>query len=97
MHEKAHYEIFRHAGIDSYIEFRPFELKAVTIPFEGQYYTSTEEQYVARLSHNINETIGYQLPPLFLLITVTIFFGFIYIGGKLDILIKQNNNKSIYL
>jgi hypothetical protein len=92
MHEVAHQVFFRNAGVDSYIELRLFEGKVVTVPYPDQQYKSEEAGNIARLSHNINEAIGYQLPPFFVMIAFVNLFGFLYIGNKLS-----NNKKVIYI
>ena len=79
MHEQVHIEIFKSHGIDSHAEyFSHFpDFVTITDPKPGDVCNNT-----CILSHDLNEAIGYQLTPLYILIG----FGFL-------IIIIQNRKK----
>lgn len=64
VHEKVHQEIFKSDGIKSRIGFKG---TIVTISEEA---CKTSE---CELAHNINEIVGYQLMPIFLLLWLGLF------------------------
>lgn len=72
-HEEVHVTINGYDGIDSYISLREFP-SIVTIPEEN---CKTE---ACEIGHNLNEVVGYQLFPFFVLF----LFGFLFILYYLD-------------
>jgi hypothetical protein len=70
-HELVHQEIFRSYGVPNKISFfEEFPYRAVTI---GEGNVENCDEYCV-LSHNINESIGYQLIPVFLLLFIGLFY-----------------------
>jgi len=63
IHEQVHVEIYKSHGIDSHIEYINYLPDLVTVPEKGSSCNDA-----CQLAHNINESIGYQLMPFYILI-----------------------------
>jgi len=92
MHEQVHVAIFEDYGISSHVEYWGHGSDWATVTDEPIPVGKCNE--TCMLSHNINEAIGYQLMPFFVLVGI----GFLMVIGGLGLLTRvimfTHENKS---
>jgi surfactin synthase thioesterase subunit len=76
MHELAHQQFFRQAGVSTHFEVSGF--KVLTVPENSP----TKELSNLDLANAFNEAVTYNLIPQTLMIGLILFCGFIYLGDK---------------
>ena len=74
MHELAHQQFFRQAGISSHLKISG--TKVLTVPEN----TATKELSNLDLAHAFNEAVAYNVTPIGLMLGLIMITGFIYIG-----------------
>ena len=81
-HEAGHVQIDKYSGVESVVEydFSNLVYPAKTIPLNDCKFNCSERF----LAHGINEVIGYQLVPLFIMLEGTIFLSVIYLKHGSD-------------
>jgi len=80
-HERVHQEVFRQSGVDSVIVLSLETGQLLTVPLEN--YDSEETARFARLGHNVNEVVAYNLFPMFIMLGLLNVLGFIYVRSGL--------------
>lgn len=83
MHEQVHVQIFNSYDIESHVDYIHYLPDFATVP-DGDYYKCND---FCVLSHNINESVGYHL----IIIYVILGLGFLFIIGLLELIWKESS------
>jgi hypothetical protein len=78
MHEIAHVAIFDYAGVESHTEW---SLNG-GLTYADTDFKTIELKQQAYIGHGINESVGYQVLPVGIMICTTIMLSTLYLGGK---------------
>lgn len=82
LHEQAHVAINKNFGAGSEVVHSWANIPVATV--SDQQYFSSEDRQLAALAHSFNESVSYNLFPLFLGLVIVNIFGFFYVGLKVS-------------
>jgi hypothetical protein len=84
-HEDVHLQAYANDGVPATIGFDWTQLRAYTSPDKNTWAElPVEDKRFLRLENSINESVAYNTTGYFVGAILTLVFGFLYIGSKID-------------